>query len=104
MGEFDFIAICEGPDDAVMARYSLQLGGLVFVRTKTLKAVLRSCLPRNRPDARLSRPLGPKLTQGRTPPEMRCEISEISRRRGNLENVHAGRAVYPFRPDFTQPL
>jgi uncharacterized protein with GYD domain len=38
MGEFDFIAICEGPDDAVMARYALQLGGLGFVRTKTLKA------------------------------------------------------------------
>ena len=26
------------PDDAVMARYALQLGGLGFVRTKTLKA------------------------------------------------------------------
>ena len=29
---------CEAPDDAVMARYVLQLGGLGFVRTKTLKA------------------------------------------------------------------
>jgi len=38
MGEFDFIAICEAPDDAVMARYALQLGGLGFVRTKTMKA------------------------------------------------------------------
>ena len=38
MGEFDFIGICEVPDDAVMARYVLQLGGLGFVRTKTLKA------------------------------------------------------------------
>jgi uncharacterized protein with GYD domain len=38
MGEFDFVAICEAPDDAVMARYALQLGGLGFVRTKTLKA------------------------------------------------------------------
>ena len=38
MGEFDFVGICEAPDDAVMARYALQLGGLGFVRTKTLKA------------------------------------------------------------------
>jgi uncharacterized protein with GYD domain len=38
MGDFDFVAICEAPDDAVMARYALQLGGLGFVRTKTLKA------------------------------------------------------------------
>jgi uncharacterized protein with GYD domain len=29
---------CEAPDDAVMGRYVLQLGGLGFVRTKTLKA------------------------------------------------------------------
>jgi uncharacterized protein with GYD domain len=38
MREFDFVGICEAPDDAVMARYILQLGGLGFVRTKTLKA------------------------------------------------------------------
>jgi uncharacterized protein with GYD domain len=38
MGEFDFVAICEAPDDAVMARFVLQLGGLGFVRTRTLKA------------------------------------------------------------------
>ena len=38
MGEFDFVAICEAPDDAVMARFALQVGGLGFVRTKTLKA------------------------------------------------------------------
>ena len=38
MGDFDFVGICEAPDDAVMARYALQLGGLGFVRTKTLKA------------------------------------------------------------------
>ena len=38
-GEFDFVAICEAPDDAVMARYVLQLGSLGFVRTKTLKAL-----------------------------------------------------------------
>jgi uncharacterized protein with GYD domain len=35
MGEFDFVGICEAP---VMARYVLLLGGLGFVRTKTLKA------------------------------------------------------------------
>ena len=38
MGDFDFVGICEAPDDAVMARYVLQLGGLGLVRTKTLKA------------------------------------------------------------------
>ena len=38
MGEFDFVGICEAPDDAVMARYVLLLGGLGFARTKTLKA------------------------------------------------------------------
>ena len=38
MGEFDFVAICEAPDDAVMARFDLQLGSRGFVRTKTLKA------------------------------------------------------------------
>jgi uncharacterized protein with GYD domain len=38
MGDFDFVGICEAPDDAVMARYVLQVGGLGFVRTKILKA------------------------------------------------------------------
>jgi uncharacterized protein with GYD domain len=38
MGDCDFVGIYEAPDDAVMARYALQLGGLGFVRTKTLKA------------------------------------------------------------------
>jgi uncharacterized protein with GYD domain len=38
MGDFDFVGICEAPDDAVMAHYVLHLGGLGFVRTKTLKA------------------------------------------------------------------
>jgi uncharacterized protein with GYD domain len=38
MGEVDFVAICEAPDDAVIARTFLQLGSLGFVRTKTLKA------------------------------------------------------------------
>jgi uncharacterized protein with GYD domain len=36
MGDFDFVGICEAPDDAVIARYVLQLGGLGFVRTNTL--------------------------------------------------------------------
>ena len=39
MGDFDFVGICEAPDDAVTARYVLQLGGLGFVRTKTLEDV-----------------------------------------------------------------
>src|SRR4029077_12744426 len=38
MGDFDFVGICEAPEDAVMARYVSQLGGIGFVRTKTLKA------------------------------------------------------------------
>ena len=38
MGDVDFVGICEAPDGAVMARYVLQLGGLGFVCTKTLKA------------------------------------------------------------------
>jgi uncharacterized protein with GYD domain len=38
LGDCDFVGICETPDDAIMARYVLQLGGLGFVRTKTLKA------------------------------------------------------------------
>ena len=37
MGEFD-LSESARPDDAVMACYVLQLGGLGFVRTKTLKA------------------------------------------------------------------
>ena len=41
MGDFDFVGICEASDDALMARYALQLGGLGFVRTKTLKAFPR---------------------------------------------------------------
>ena len=38
LGEFDFVGICGARDDAVMARYVLQLDGLGFVRTKTSKA------------------------------------------------------------------
>jgi uncharacterized protein with GYD domain len=38
MGEYDLIAAYEAPDDAVSARFSLMLGMLGHVRTKTLKA------------------------------------------------------------------
>ena len=38
MGDYDLVAICEAPDDAVMASFLMQLGMLGNVRTKTLKA------------------------------------------------------------------
>ena len=38
MGDYDLVAIFEAPDDAVAARFSLQLGMLGNVRTRTLKA------------------------------------------------------------------
>ena len=38
MGEYDVVAVYEAPDDAVAARFTLQLGQLGNVRTKTLKA------------------------------------------------------------------
>jgi uncharacterized protein with GYD domain len=38
MGEHDMVAICEAPDDAVLARFALTLGMAGNVRTKTLKA------------------------------------------------------------------
>jgi uncharacterized protein with GYD domain len=38
MGDFDLVAIAEAPDDAVMARFLMQLGMLGNVRTRTLKA------------------------------------------------------------------
>jgi uncharacterized protein with GYD domain len=38
MGEYDLVAIYEAPDDAIAARFSLILGMLGNVRTKTLKA------------------------------------------------------------------
>jgi uncharacterized protein with GYD domain len=38
MGGYDLVAIVEAPDDAVMARFTLQLGMLGNVRTQTLKA------------------------------------------------------------------
>jgi uncharacterized protein with GYD domain len=52
MGEFDFVGICEAPDDAVMARYVLQLGGLGH---ENAEGVSGDRLPRNHPLARLSR-------------------------------------------------
>ncbi|NGO54034.1 GYD domain-containing protein [Allomesorhizobium camelthorni] len=38
MGEHDMVAVCEAPDDAVAARFALQLGMGGNVRTRTLKA------------------------------------------------------------------
>jgi uncharacterized protein with GYD domain len=38
MGDFDMVAIYEAPDDAVAARFTMQLGQLGNVRTRTLKA------------------------------------------------------------------
>lgn len=38
MGDYDLVAIYEAPDDAVAARFNLQLGMLGNVRTHTLKA------------------------------------------------------------------
>ena len=38
MGQYDFVAVYEAPDDAVAARFNLQLGMIGNVRTQTLKA------------------------------------------------------------------
>jgi uncharacterized protein with GYD domain len=38
LGEYDLVGVYEAPDDAVAARFSLLLGTLGSVRTKTLKA------------------------------------------------------------------
>lgn len=38
MGEHDMVLIYETPDDAVAARFTLTLGGLGSVRTRTMKA------------------------------------------------------------------
>ncbi len=38
MGEYDMVAVCEAPDDAVAARFALQLGMTGNVRSRTLKA------------------------------------------------------------------
>ncbi|MCW4042096.1 MAG: GYD domain-containing protein [Candidatus Bathyarchaeota archaeon] len=38
LGEYDFVAITEMPDDESMTKFLLQTGSLGNVRTKTLKA------------------------------------------------------------------
>ncbi|MBA5777878.1 GYD domain-containing protein [Stappia sp. F7233] len=38
MGDYDMVAVCEAPDDAVMARMVLKLGQGGYIRTRTLKA------------------------------------------------------------------
>ncbi|TCL74828.1 GYD domain-containing protein [Rhizobium sp. BK251] len=38
MGDYDMVAVCEAPDDAVAARFTLALGMQGNVRTRTLKA------------------------------------------------------------------
>ena len=38
MGEYDFVVNYEAPDDAVAARYTLQIGMLGNVRSRTMKA------------------------------------------------------------------
>ena len=38
MGDYDFVGVYEAPDDAIAARFTMQLGSLGNVRTKTLKA------------------------------------------------------------------
>ncbi len=38
LGDFDLIGVYEAPDDAVAARFTLQLARLGNIRTRTLKA------------------------------------------------------------------
>jgi uncharacterized protein with GYD domain len=38
MGRYDIVGIYEAPDDAIAARFALQLGALGNLRTQTLKA------------------------------------------------------------------
>jgi len=38
IGQYDIVAVYEAPDDAIAARFNLQLGMLGNVRTTTLKA------------------------------------------------------------------
>jgi len=44
MGDYDIVAISEAPDDAVAARFNLQLGMLGNIRTRTLKAFLKQLI------------------------------------------------------------
>jgi uncharacterized protein with GYD domain len=38
MGEYDIVMIYEAPDDAIAARFTMQVGMLGNIRTRTLKA------------------------------------------------------------------
>jgi uncharacterized protein with GYD domain len=38
MGEYDMVAVCEAPDDAVAAHFVLQIGSTGNIRSRTLKA------------------------------------------------------------------
>jgi uncharacterized protein with GYD domain len=38
MGEYDIVMIYEAPDDAIAARFTMQIGMLGNIRTRTLKA------------------------------------------------------------------
>jgi len=38
MGDYDMVVVYEAPDDAVAARFTLQVGQLGNIRTRTLKA------------------------------------------------------------------
>ena len=38
MGDYDIVAVYEAPDDAVAARFNLQLGMVGNIRTRTLNA------------------------------------------------------------------
>ena len=41
MGDYDVVGIYEAPDDAVAARFILQLGAMGNIRTRTMKAFPR---------------------------------------------------------------
>ena len=55
MGEFDFVAICEAPDDAVMARCDPAARGARLRAHEDAEGVPGDRLPRNHPLARLNR-------------------------------------------------
>jgi uncharacterized protein with GYD domain len=38
MGEYDMVAVCEAPDDAVEAHFVLHIGSTGNIRSRTLKA------------------------------------------------------------------
>ena len=38
MGEYDAVAICEGPDDETVTKLALTIGSAGAIRTKTLRA------------------------------------------------------------------